>query len=82
MAGNVVESSASASRYDMCQVLLRTQLPCLVLQAIAAQPNTAELYAARAQTHIKLENYLDAVDDAKKAIEIDPQLAKGHFRKG
>jgi len=52
------------------------------VQAIANDPGNAELYAARAQTRLKLENYLDAIEDASKALDLNPRLAKAHQRKG
>ena len=52
------------------------------MQAIALTPNDAELYAARAQAQIKEENFLEGVQDASKAVELAPQLAKAHLRKG
>lgn len=52
------------------------------LQAITAQPENAGLYSARAQTHIKLEDWLSAAEDAGKAVQLDPRNAKAQFRKG
>ncbi len=43
---------------------------------------TLLLCAARAQTHLKLENFLEASGDAQKAIEIDPKLGKAYLRRG
>ncbi|XP_006644387.2 protein SGT1 homolog [Oryza brachyantha] len=54
----------------------------LYTQAIDAGPATAELYADRAQAHIKLGNYTEAVADANKAIELDPSMHKAYLRKG
>uniref|UniRef100_A0A0E0JLD0 Protein SGT1 homolog n=1 Tax=Oryza punctata TaxID=4537 RepID=A0A0E0JLD0_ORYPU len=54
----------------------------LYTQAIEARPATAELYADRAQVHIKLGNYTEAVADANKAIELDPSMHKAYLRKG
>ncbi len=51
-------------------------------QAIDASPNDPSLYSQRAQTHIKLENYLEAAEDAGKAIELDPKTGRHHHRKG
>ena len=39
-------------------------------------------FAARAQTHLKLENYLEASGDAQKAIDLDPRLGKAYLRRG
>ncbi|KAL6615609.1 hypothetical protein ACP70R_037879 [Stipagrostis hirtigluma subsp. patula] len=54
----------------------------LYTQAIDAGPATADLYADRAQAHIKLGNYTEAVADANKAIELDPTMHKAYLRKG
>ncbi|KAK9835531.1 hypothetical protein WJX74_002425 [Apatococcus lobatus] len=53
-------------------------------QAIAAADSAqaAELYAARAQTHLKLENFLEASGDAQKATDLDPKLGKAYLRRG
>lgn len=38
-------------------------------------------YSNRAMSLIKLERYADALEDAKKAIEIDPKYVKAYIRK-
>lgn len=52
------------------------------LQAIEIDVSDAELYAGRAQALIREERYVEAVQDAGKATELDPKLAKAHLRKG
>jgi len=42
----------------------------------------ADVYAARAQAHIQLEDFVNAVDDANRALEANPQLHKAYLRKG
>ncbi|KAJ9164237.1 hypothetical protein P3X46_023839 [Hevea brasiliensis] len=54
----------------------------LLTQAIDLNPNSAELYADRAQANIKLCNLTEAVADANKAIGLDPSMAKAYLRKG
>lgn len=54
----------------------------LYKQALDASPNDAALYSQRAQTHIKLENHLEAAEDAGKAIELDPNTGRHYFRRG
>ncbi|WCJ36739.1 hypothetical protein M5689_017920 [Euphorbia peplus] len=54
----------------------------LLTQAITLKPNTAELYADRAQANIKLLNLPEAVADANRAIELDSSMARAYFRKG
>ncbi|KZV41020.1 hypothetical protein F511_13996 [Dorcoceras hygrometricum] len=54
----------------------------LYSQAISLNPNSAELFAGRAQANIKLRNFTEAVADANKAIGLDPANAKAYYRKG
>lgn len=54
----------------------------LYKQAIDANDKDPALFSQRAQTHIKLENYLEAAEDAGKAIELDPNTGRHHQRKG
>ncbi|KAL2556167.1 Protein SGT1-like protein B [Forsythia ovata] len=54
----------------------------LYSQAIALSPNTADLFADRAQANIKLLNFTEAVADANKAIELNPSMVKAYLRKG
>jgi suppressor of G2 allele of SKP1 len=53
----------------------------LYSQAIALSPNSAELFADRAQANIKLQNFTEAVSDANKAIELDAAMPKAYLRK-
>ncbi|XP_073035263.1 protein SGT1 homolog [Primulina eburnea] len=54
----------------------------LYSQAISLNPNSADLFAGRAQANIKLRNFTEAVADANKAIGLDPANAKAYYRKG
>ncbi|KAG2245214.1 hypothetical protein Bca52824_092925 [Brassica carinata] len=54
----------------------------LYSKAIDLDPNCADFFADRAQAFIKLQNFTEAVADAKKAIELDPSLTKAYLRKG
>lgn len=54
----------------------------LYTQAIAVDPKNSELYSDRAQANIKSNNFTEAVEDANKAIELDPSLFKAYLRKG
>lgn len=38
-------------------------------------------YAARAQAQLRLGRYLEAAEDAGKAIELDDKMAKAYLRK-
>eukprot|EP00775_Hariotina_reticulata_P008293 gene8293-8479_t len=50
-------------------------------RALEAAPS-ADAYEARANANIKVERYMDAVQDATKALELDGQNAKAYLRKG
>ncbi|KAL5567872.1 hypothetical protein UlMin_024447 [Ulmus minor] len=54
----------------------------LYSQAISLNPKNAELYVDRAQAHIKLSNFTEAVADANRAIELEPSNSKAYLRKG
>ena len=45
-------------------------------------PSAASLHAVRAQAFIRLEDHVNAVAEANRAIEADPGLQKGYLRKG
>lgn len=42
----------------------------------------SSVYEARAYAHIKLQQWMEAVQDASKAVELDPNNAKAYLRKG
>ncbi|KAE9606550.1 putative SGS domain, HSP20-like chaperone, tetratricopeptide-like helical domain-containing protein [Lupinus albus] len=54
----------------------------LYSEAILLDPNNADLFADRAQTHIKLNCFTEAISDANKAIHFNPSLSKAYLRKG
>lgn len=54
----------------------------LYSQAIELDPANANLFADRAQAHIKLNAFTEAVSDANKAIQLNPTLSKAYIRKG
>nr|CAB3459860.1 unnamed protein product [Digitaria exilis] len=54
----------------------------LYSQAIELNTSNAVYWANRAFAHTKLEEYGSAVQDATKAIEIDPRYSKGYYRRG
>ncbi|CAN6331046.1 unnamed protein product [Urochloa humidicola] len=54
----------------------------LYSQAIEVNGSNAVYWANRAFAHTKLEEYGSAVQDATKAIEIDPRYSKGYYRRG
>jgi len=54
----------------------------LYSQAVAVAPACADLYVARAQVHLKKDDFTSAFIDANKAIELEPSNSKAYFRKG
>lgn len=54
----------------------------LYTQAIELNNQNAIYWANRAFAHIKLEEYGSALEDASKAIEVDPTYSKGYYRRG
>ncbi|NXT60862.1 SGT1 protein, partial [Chaetops frenatus] len=50
--------------------------------ALEKNPDDAECYCQRAYAHILLQKYADAVADAKKSLELNPNNAVALFRKG
>jgi len=54
----------------------------LYSDAVAAAPTCADLYVARAQVHLKKDDFTSAIADANKAIELDASNSKAYFRKG
>lgn len=51
-------------------------------QAIAASPDRADLYSGRSASFLQLDQELEAVDDATKAVSLDPNNSKFHARRG
>ncbi|XP_066437571.1 protein SGT1 homolog isoform X2 [Eleutherodactylus coqui] len=51
-------------------------------EALGEEPDDAELYSQRAYAHILLHNYNDAVLDAKRSLELQPNNANAFLRKG
>lgn len=51
-------------------------------EALKVDPGNARVFEARANAHIKLEQYAEANEDATKALELDPSLARAYLRKG
>ncbi|XP_062217165.1 serine/threonine-protein phosphatase 5-like [Phragmites australis] len=54
----------------------------LYTQSIELNSSNVVYWANRAFAHTKLEEYGSAVQDATKAIEIDPKYSKGYYRRG
>ncbi|XP_032878192.1 protein SGT1 homolog isoform X1 [Amblyraja radiata] len=50
--------------------------------AVELDLNVAENYCQRAYAHILLRNYKEVVKDASKALELKPNYALAHLRKG
>ncbi|KAL5731833.1 protein-serine/threonine phosphatase [Ranunculus cassubicifolius] len=54
----------------------------LYSQAIELNGENAVYWANRAFAHTKLEEYGSAIQDATKAVEVDPKYSKGYYRRG
>ncbi|KAI6696573.1 hypothetical protein NL676_016692 [Syzygium grande] len=54
----------------------------LFTRAISLSPKDAQLFTNRAQAHLMLGNFTEAVADASRAIELDPSMSKAYFRLG
>ncbi|XP_022023302.1 serine/threonine-protein phosphatase 5 isoform X1 [Helianthus annuus] len=54
----------------------------LYTKAIELNGENAVYWANRAFSHTKLEEYGSAIQDASKAVEIDPKYSKGYYRRG
>ncbi|PWA63702.1 serine/threonine-protein phosphatase 5 [Artemisia annua] len=54
----------------------------LYTKAIELNSENAVYWANRAFSHTKLEEYGSAIQDASKAVEIDPKYSKGYYRRG
>ncbi|KAH7861299.1 hypothetical protein Vadar_024351 [Vaccinium darrowii] len=59
-----------------------SQAIVLYTQAIELNSQNPVYWANRAFAHTKLEEYGSAIQDASKAIEIDPKYSKGYYRRG
>ena len=51
-------------------------------EAIALDPTNAVYYANRAAAYSQDGDHANAVEDAKKAIEVDPKYSKAYSRMG
>lgn len=51
----------------------------LYTQAIERNDRNAVYWANRSFAHLKLEEYGSAIQDASKAIEVDPKYSKARF---
>ncbi|KAK7081644.1 hypothetical protein SK128_015126, partial [Halocaridina rubra] len=50
--------------------------------AIKLDSRSPQLYSNRSLAFLKLQQYFYALEDAKETIRLDPNWAKGYFRKG
>ncbi|XP_030892455.1 protein SGT1 homolog [Leptonychotes weddellii] len=53
-----------------------------LIKALEQKPDDAQYYCQRAYCHILLGNYCDAVADAKKSLELNPNNSTAMLRKG
>lgn len=54
----------------------------LFSKALDKDPDNAQVLASRAEAHLRLENFMEASEDAGKAIEVAPEMPRAHLRKG
>ncbi|KAL3651317.1 Serine/threonine-protein phosphatase 5 [Castilleja foliolosa] len=84
------ENSVHTSRAEELKTLANeafkahkfSQAVDLYTQAIELNEGNAVYWANRAFAHTKLEEYGSAIQDATKAIEVDPKYSKGYYRRG
>lgn len=72
---------SAPGRGSSCHVAI-SAAPPHALQAAQADPGNAEVLATRARVRNKLGDHLEAVEDAGRAAELDPQLALAFAEKG
>ena len=51
-------------------------------KSIEMNPNEAASYSNRAMAYLKMKKYGSCIDDAEKALEIDPTYLKAYHRRG
>lgn len=66
--------------HSACPVVFQSQ--ALEPGATLGDYSPSGVYEARAYAHIKLQQWMEAVQDASKAIELDPSNIKAYLRKG
>jgi tetratricopeptide (TPR) repeat protein len=59
-----------------------TEIVPVCNQAIALNPNNAEVYINRGADRYKIRHYDDAIADYDKAIELDPKNAEAYCLRG
>ena len=52
------------------------------MQALASQPDSVDAYVARSAAYIKLDQHLEAAEDASQALLIQPSHHKALVRRG
>ncbi len=71
--------------FDICHLepwWLLPRIHIAYVQAIEVEPKSADLHAGKAQALIREEQYLDAIQNCMKAIELEPKLPKAYLRMG
>jgi len=51
-------------------------------KSIEINPSEAASYSNRAMAYLKMKKYGSCIDDAEKALEIDPTYLKAYHRRG
>jgi suppressor of G2 allele of SKP1 len=68
------QKAYAASDYDSALMLFN--------QALKADPDNATLYTGRAATYVKLEQHIEASEDAGKAIALDSKQTEAYLQRG
>lgn len=75
--------SCAIRKYDAArlkqQELSYNEAHKLFSEAIKFQPNNAMFYGGRAECHFEMENFEDALRDAKKSISLDENSKNGYI---
>lgn len=79
-----LESSLTAADYKnagnkLCSLCRYDEAIPYYSKAIAKNPEVAIFFSNRALCHLKLQQWIQAIQDCRRALESDPNLIKAHF---
>jgi len=52
------------------------------VQALLGSPGNAKIHEARSHAYLKAEDFMAALADAAKAVELEPSMPKAYLRQG